>query len=209
MKEFERYLNILIKSLLGGLFIGIGCLSFLSINNKVIGALFFTIGLFVIINFNLNLFTGKLCYALDNNNWDEIILILLGNFLGTLILSLICRLSSLNILFEKATTIWDAKLDDSLISLFFKAILCNILIYIAVDGFKNLEGFNKILALFFGVSIFIICGFEHSIADMFYMNFAGQYNGESLLRLIVIILGNLVGGIGINFLHTRCSNEIS
>lgn len=205
----KKYLNILFKSILGGLFIGIGGLTYLSIDNKILGALFFTIGLFTIVNFNLNLFTGKLCYVIENNNYDEVILTLLGNFIGTILLSIILRFINFSIQFDKVIALWNAKLNDSLISLFFKAILCNILIYIAVDGFKNLEGFNKILALFFGVMVFIICGFEHSIADMFYMNFAGCYDGESILRLMIIILGNIVGGIGIRFLHTRSQNEIS
>ena len=206
---WKKYLNILLKAILGGLFIGIGGLAYLSIDNKILGALFFTIGLFTIVNFNLNLFTGKLCYVIENNNYYEVILTLLGNFIGTILLSIILRFINFSVQFDKVIALWNAKLNDSLISLFFKAILCNILIYIAVDGFKNLKGFNKTLALFFGVMVFIICGFEHSIADMFYMNYACQYDGESILRLMIIVLGNVVGGIGIRFLHTRCQNEIS
>ena len=59
MKEF-------LLGILAGLSISIGCIAFLSSGDKIIGSLFFVIGLFMILNFNFNLFTGKVCYALDN-----------------------------------------------------------------------------------------------------------------------------------------------
>lgn len=56
-------------------------------------------------------------------------------------------------------------------SLFILGIFCNLLIFVAVDGFKeNPHEIGKYLSLFFGVSVFIICGFEHCVADMFYFS---------------------------------------
>ena len=70
------------------------------------------------------------------------------------------------------------------------------LIFIAVDGYKNNpHEVGKYLALFFGVVVFILSGFEHSVADMFYISCANAWNGDMLLRVIVISLGNAVGGI--------------
>ena len=57
---------------------------------------------------------------------------------------------------------------------------------------------GKYLALFLGVSVFILCGTEHSVADMYYWSVSGvlyDQPGESLLRILTISLGNVVGGV--------------
>jgi hypothetical protein len=80
--------------------------------------------------------------------------------------------------------------------LFVLGILCNIFIYIGVEGYNtNPHEVGKYVALFFGVMVFILCGFEHCVADMFYFSVAKMWNGSSILRLIVITLGNAVGGV--------------
>ena len=88
------------------------------------------------------------------------------------------------------------KMDDQLLSLFLLGILCNIFIYIGVEGYRTITyEVGKYLALFFGVMVFILCGYEHCVADMFYFSVAGMWNGRSILCLLVITLGNAVGGI--------------
>ena len=88
------------------------------------------------------------------------------------------------------------KLNDNLISLFFLGILCNILIYIAVEGFKNIpHEVGKYLALLFGVMVFILCGTEHCVADMFYFWIAGAWNARAIVCILIITLGNAVGGV--------------
>ena len=42
---------------------------------------------------------------------------------------------------------------------------------------------------------FIICGFEHCVADMFYFALAGVYTGKSLIAILFIIIGNSIGGL--------------
>ena len=54
---------------------------------------------------------------------------------------------------------------------------------------------GKYLSLFLGVMVFILSGFEHSVADMFYFWMAGNWAGDAIIRLIVITLGNAAGGI--------------
>ena len=54
------------------------------------------------------------------------------------------------------------------------------------------------MAIFLGVTVFIVCGTEHSVADMYYWCVSGvlfENPGQSLLRLLVVTLGNLVGGV--------------
>ena len=86
--------------------------------------------------------------------------------------------------------------EDSLISLFVLGIFCDILIYIAVEGYnKNPHEVGKYLSLLFGVAVFIRCGTEHCVADMYYFSMAGMWNGRTLLCLLVITLGNACGGV--------------
>ena len=173
--------------------------------NKVIGAAAFTVGLFVICTFGFHLFTGKVCYVLQNDRDYAIDLpvIWLGNLIGTGLTAGIASLTRIApAVREKAISLCQIKLNDSLFSLFLLGILCNILIYIAVDGYKsNPHELGKYLSLFFGVMIFILCGTEHCVADMFYFWMAGLWSGRAILSVLVITLGNAVGGVLFATLH--------
>ena len=115
----------------------------------------------------------------------------------------IVRLSRAKGLAEKAASICEVKANDSLLSLFLLGILCNIFIFIAVDGFKNDQHeIAKYAAIFLGVVGFILCGAEHCVADMFYYHVAGVWSVDMLIRLLVITAGNVVGGIVAERLRT-------
>ena len=108
---------------------------------------------------------------------------------------------------EKALTMCVVKMDDSLLSLFVLGILCNILIYIAVDGYRrNPHELGKYLSLFFGVMVFILSGTEHCVADMFYFWIAGVWGGRAVLCILAITLGNAAGGIVFATLHRVVMN---
>ena len=68
------------------------------------------------------------------------------------------------------------KLEDSLSGILILAFFCGMLMYIAVDGYKS-KG-NPVI-LFLGVSVFILAGFEHCIANMFYFTVAGVWSLKS------------------------------
>lgn len=195
MKIFKTF----VLAFAAGLCIALGGTAFLCIDNKIIGALFFTLGLFVIVTSGFSLFTGKICYVLDNPPFYVLtcLLIWLGNFAGTFSTAFLIRQTRiLPLIEEKAQTICTSKLDDGFLSLFILAIFCNIMIYIAVDGFKNNpHSVGKYLSLFLGVAAFILCSFEHCIANMFYFSVANMWGADALCALAVMTLGNAVGGI--------------
>ena len=197
--------KVFLSAILAGLCVGYGGIVFLSLENKVIGAAAFTVGLFVICTFGFHLFTGKVCYVLQNDRDYAIDLpvIWLGNLIGTGLTAGIASLTRIApAVREKAISLCQIKLNDSLFSLFLLGILCNILIYIAVDGYKsNPHELGKYLSLFFGVMIFILCGTEHCVADMFYFWMAGLWSGRAILSVLVITLGNAVGGVLFATLH--------
>lgn len=93
-------------------------------------------------------------------------------------------------------------------------ILCNIFIFIAVNGYaNNPHQLGKYLAIFLGVMVFILCGTEHSVADMYYWSVSGvlyQAPAQSLLRIVVVSLGNVVGGVCFPLLEkwkARCDQK--
>ena len=96
---------------------------------------------------------------------------------------------------EKAAGMCQTKLDDNMLSIFILAVFCNIMIYIAVDNYnRNPHEMGKYIALFLGVPVFILCGFEHCVANMYYFSIANMWSGEAFLYLMVMTLGNAVGG---------------
>ena len=197
--------RILLSAILAGLCVGFGGLAFLSLDNKVIGSAAFTIGLFVICTFGFHLFTGKVCYVLQNdrNYAFDLPVIWLGNLIGTGLTAGTASLTRIApALREKAVSLCQIKVNDSLLSLFLLGLLCNIFIYIAVEGYKsNPHELGKYLSLFFGVMVFIFCGTEHCVADMFYFWMAGIWSGRAILSVLVISLGNAAGGVLFATLH--------
>ena len=199
MKElFRLALSDFILGIFAGISISFGCIAFLSSANKAIGALFFVVGLFMVCNFKFNLFTGKACYLFDNKKdyVSKLVIIWIGNFIGALLMAGLVSLTRLEVLNESAKTIVETKMNDSLISLFVLGIFCNMMIYLAVEGYSKFENsLAKMCALFFGVSVFVLCGFEHCVADMFYFSFANAFSLKMLGCIVIITLGNIVGGL--------------
>lgn len=202
-------IKTLIRAFLAGICIAIGGTVFLKLKNAfpgsdVVGALFFTIGLFVICTRGYDLFTGKASNTLDKKPIYllKLLLIIFGNFLGCLF---IVKLEQATGLFSNqgintvAATLVESKMQQSPASLIVLGFLCNVLIYFAVNGFKNNpHELGKYLALFLGVAIFILSGTEHSIADMYYWLVSGTFFSNfwpSLGCITLIIFGNFLGAI--------------
>lgn len=192
-------MKFFLKSVLAGLCISIGGTAFLLSDNKAVGAVFFSIGLMMICFFGLNLYTGKICYSVNQNKDFNFHLpvIWLGNLVGTLLAGLVFPLTRISEkLCAAAKSVSEAKVNDSLISIFILAILCGILIYFAVEGFSKYKGgAGSFITLIFGVSVFVFCGFEHCIANMFYITAANMWSLKAIIMILVTTAGNTVGGI--------------
>lgn len=192
MKKISVFLN----AVLAGICIALGGIAFLSIENKIVGALFFTLGLFTIVTMKFNLFTGKVAYVFDNKPSYilDVFIIWGGNFIGTFLTAAAVNLTRIADIGRRAASMCETKLNDSLLSVFLLAVFCNVMIFIAVDGFaKNPHQLGKYLSLFFGVAGFIVCGYEHCVANMFYLSVANMWSAKAFLYLVVMTLGNTVG----------------
>lgn len=189
----------LIKSILAGIMIGIGATTYLSLENKIVGSVLFSIGLFIIVTKELNLFTGKIGYIVNNDfkYVKEVLITLIGNFIGTFLVGYILRFTRIsNIVAQAARGICEIKLNDNLTSILILSIFCGILMYLAVNGYKeSKDNFAKYGGIFLAVSVFILCGFEHCIANMYYFTIADMWSLKTFTYLGIMILGNSIGGV--------------
>ena len=167
--------------------IGIGGCVYLGCEVKWVGAILFAVGLFTIFSFRLDLYTGKVGYVFDNDRSyiPYLVVVIIGNFIGCLILGLMMPLDSASVLAQ-------GKLDNyDFLRVLFKGVLCGMLMFIAADCYKNTKSF---IATFVCVPVFILAGFEHSIADMFYFCSAGCFSVGSLIFILTVLVGNAIGG---------------
>lgn len=190
-------MKILFKSFLAGIMIAIGGTVFLSIENKVIGASLFSIGLFGVLIYNLNLYTGKIGYLITDLNLKyikELIITLIGNFIGACSIGFILRYTRIyDKIYEKSLMLVNTKLNDNILSIFILSIFCGLLMYYAVNGFKKQTDFGKYLVVYLGVTVFILCGFEHCIANMYYFSVADIWSLKTLGYTGIMVLGNSIG----------------
>ena len=167
--------NAFLNSFLAGVFISIGGTVFISLasaGNKLAGAILFAVALLSICMLGLFLFTGKVGYIVEDHSKNAV-------------LALLCGLGGN---FIGAT----------LFGVLFLAIMCGILMYTAVHIYKCTK---SIAGIVFCVPVFILCAFEHSIADMFYFAVARAFTFEYLLFIVIVIIGNALGGMLIPFVQ--------
>ena len=202
----KKNIKNFIKGIYAGIMIGIGGTIYLSMSSKVLGAIFFSIGLMMICIFNMNLYTGKIGYIINNKKSYllELLLSLLGNFIGTYLVAFLIRNTRYAYLSETAREISMIKINDSIISILILAIFCGILMFLAVDNYKkNKSDFAMYLVIFMCVIVFILSGFEHCIANMFYFSLGSVWTTKSLWYILIMIIGNSIGAILINYYKTK------
>ena len=202
----KKYLDYLIKSIFAGIMIGIAGTVYLRVDNNIVGALLFSIGLLVICMYGMNLYTGKIGYILINklNYIYELLITILGNFIGTFLVARLVLLTRFKSVSDKAVDLVNLKLSDNLLSIFILAMLCGILMYTAVNNYKKINNeIGKYSCIFMCVMVFILSGFEHSIANMYYISVANLLSLKSLLYILIMILGNSVGSILIALYYNR------
>ena len=192
----KKNIKMFLLAIGAGLAISIGGTVYLSVDNKIIGSLLFAVGLYAIVLNGLFLYTGKVGYLVDQSDKIEYLGLLaitwLGNLAGTWIGAVAVLNTRIQGIRENAVGICETKLADEPLSIFLLAIFCGILMYIAVDGFREKE---NPLILFICVSVFILSGFEHCIANMFYFSIAGAWSLKTIVYLIIMTLGNSLGGV--------------
>lgn len=189
-----RWSRIWNRSVLAGCMIGLAGTVNLSVNNKFLGAFLFSFGLITILAQSLYLYTGKVGVLNLSCEWFLLPVIVLGNFVGTNIIAWGMRCTrfgeSLN---QAAQVIVQNKLSDGWFSVLLLSIGCGVMMYLAVKGW--MENTSTWLIVILPVMIFILSGFEHSIANMFYFAMAGEYSLKAFGYILIMLVGNAIGSL--------------
>lgn len=189
------------SSVLSGIAVAIAGWGFLAVPN-IIGAVLFSFGLLTVVNYKLKLYTGTagfvpLRYEDGRSRWlkaiGELLLILGANIFGCLLVSLLTRLSPME-LGEQAQKILESRLEIGPLHAGLLAIGCGFIMTTVVTFARE----GKPLTLLFGVPLFINCGFPHCLADAFYyMTVPADYTlahlGEVAVLYPCLVIGNFIG----------------
>lgn len=202
-------------------FVGVGM-------SKLIGGAVFSVGLMFVVVAGAELFTGNnliFLSVLDRQvtvrkllrNWT---IVYFANLVGSLLLVLLMYYSDLwktdgGLVGAKALSIANAKVNLTFLQAFVRGILCNWLVCLAVwmaVSARTVVG--KVFAVFFPITAFVTSGFEHSVANMFFIPLGLALKGQTaivtaagltdklahlnvggmVMNLIPVTLGNIVGG---------------
>jgi len=223
-----------VLAMLAGFFIGIGAMFMLLVKSdstlsfaasSVFGALAFSVGLCLVLVAGAELFTGNSLMIIgrmhDDYSWGTLLrswgIVYLGNLCGSLLLVVILvganyagmgkgavGATMVSVAAAKTALPWNVA--------FFRGIMCNVLVCLAVwMGFAGKTVIDKFFCAILPVTCFVACGFEHCVANMFFipmglvansMGLAGEGAqtasltiGGFLSNLSAATLGNLVGGV--------------
>ncbi len=199
-------LKTLRESLCAGILITIGGTVFLSCENKTVGAVLFSVALLCICYKGYYLFTGKIGYIVEQHKKSDFVNLavgLFGNLIVTFLIGMMLREILPNI-GEKAAEMCSAKLAQYPLYTFIRGFFCGILMYLAVSIYKEK---NTALGVLFCVPVFILCGFEHSIADMYYFGVSGIFSVRIVLFMALVVAGNTLGAMILPLLKGVKSDE--
>lgn len=162
--------------------------------NPFVGAVLFSVALLTICLMGMYLYTGRVGYLGEAFSLAQVKCLglgLVGNYIGATLTGLLVSLLN-PALTEKARSVCSAKLEPALPVALGLGALCGILMYVAVKTYKEK---NTVVGILFCIPTFILAGFEHSIADMFYMALARMFVPRSFLFLLMVVIGNSLGGV--------------
>lgn len=232
-KTQQSVLNLAILGIFAGVYIGFGAqlatfvthdaAAFLGLGmSKLIGGAVFSVGLMLVVIAGAELFTGNnliLLSVLDRQvklrgllrNWT---IVYIANFAGALLLVLLMYWGGLwktggGAVGAAAVKLADAKVGLSFLEALARGILCNWLVCLAVwMAVSARDVVGKIFAIFFPIMAFVASGFEHSIANMYFIPMGLALKGQGLAEassnltiggmfvknLIPVTIGNIIGG---------------
>ena len=171
----------------------------MSCDNKYVGAFLFSFALIMICNFELLLFTGKIGYCKNMKDINFFIKVLIGNIIGCLMLGIILHLCNNDITLI-SREILNCKLNKSTLRIYSDSFMCGILMYLAVNSYMVFKDSQKFIGIIFCITIFILSGFEHSIANISYLFISGMINIDLIFLILNCIIGNSLGALFISYL---------
>lgn len=222
--------RVFVSGMLAGAFIAFGALFFCLVASdaqlpfaisRILGGVCFCLGLVLVVCCGAELFTGNImmmgAVGTGQLTWGPIlknwVLVWLGNFAGALVavaLVYFADIASMNggavgdamVGIASGKAVFDGPM------LFFKGVLCNIFVCLAVRiAYSSRAIVDKVVGVILPITAFVACGFEHCIANMFFLSMGLLQNMAGVgapgavdpagiaFNLVVVTLGNVVGGV--------------
>lgn len=204
-------LNKVVRSVLAGISISIGAVIYLLCTNKIVGAFMFSVGILMVMEFKLLLYTGYVPTQRESQSFTEYLInsavVFIGNLIGGALTAGLLALTRLkDQLYTATIKVCEVKLADSLLSIFILSIFCGIIIAGIVKA-TNLK--HRVLYVVMMIATFILCGYEHVVANSFYFSFSLKlFTFEGLLFMLVCLAGNFVGGLACSFIKNPEKNDL-
>ncbi len=212
-KPFEKmsgkeFLHFCLMAICSGVMVGIGALASLSAQallgdwGKLIGAFLFSLGIFAIVSFDMKLFTGMVADVptLGIKNCWRLPVCFAFNVIGVMLITGLARYSPVSeIVIEKGGAALGAKLlqEDWALRALCSSILCGILITISVKAkdYAPKKGLSATFGVVLPIVVFAFCGFDHSVANVVYFCYLGQWTWQVLWYTLITMIGNFLGGV--------------
>ncbi len=213
---------------LAGMYIGFGALGFTLLQGwiggglgKLLGACVFPAGLMLVVMAGAELFTGNCLMAGPAANgkvkWTGVVhnwlFVYLGNMAGALLLALLVYGGGIYApaeLSSAASAIAVNKCAQPFLQALLRGVMCNVLVCGAVWMASGADSAaSKAVCCFFPIMAFVLCGFEHSVANMYYIPVAMLQTqsvsvGDYLVKnLLPVTLGNILGGAGLAIVYAK------
>ena len=240
-KAAENIFELFIFGILAGIYIAFGSVVATAVLSggtldaglaKFIAGSVFSVGLILVLILGSELFTGNILMTIGLiyqkysvikvlRNW---LVVYFGNLFGAIIIAwlvfnsgLLIRFGNLTSTGAVAVNIAESKLQLSFTEALCRGILCNMLVCLAVImciASKTLGG--KILGIYFPIMSFVASGYEHSVANMYFLPAGLMAKGEFISgfftifnNLIPVTIGNIIGGLLIVLLHPKIEARIA
>jgi formate/nitrite transporter len=240
-KAKETIFELFIFGILAGIYIAFGAAVATAVSSggtldpglvRFLTGSVFSVGLMLVLILGSELFTGNILMTIGLiyqkysfgrvlRNW---LIVYLGNLLGSMIIAWLVYNSGLLVHFGNLTPVGSlaveitkAKLQLGFTEALCRGILCNMLVCLAVImciASRTLEG--KILGIYFPIMTFVASGYEHSVANMYFLPVGLMVKGELLSgfhtifnNLIPVTIGNIIGGLLIVLLHPKVEERIA
>lgn len=222
-----------VLSLMAGAFISMGAMFFLLVSGdpdipftaqRVLGGCLFSLGLFLVVVCGAELFTGNTMIVMSAASkkirwsavWKNWVVVFVGNFIGSIVMVGLVYLSGMPTMDggqvgQTMINVAAGKMSADWITLFAKGIMCNFLVCLAVwIAYASRTVVDKFFAVLLPIAAFVACGFEHCVANMFFLpmgillNSAGVMSAAAdpatltwtgaLYNWSATVPGNIIGG---------------
>ncbi len=227
--------QLFLLGVLSGIYVSFGGQLFLNAMangmGNMVGGLFFSIGLVLVHIAGAEMFTGNIIMLVGTitglfkvkrlfRNW---VTVYSANLTGGILMAILIwkagllgEFGHLNGVGKAASTLAASKLSLSFGQCILRGILCNMLVILAlIMATMARDIISKVICVVLPITTFVACGFEHSIANMFFLPLGLLADGVPLLKqwvifsnLIPVTIGNLIGGMAIILIHPNRIKQI-